>query len=136
MRGSGSRTRWSGRHAARAPAPPTARPGTRARYAERGARFAGTDSAWLVTLADLPLDGCDEPLPGTAALVLAADAVTGTSQGYGACVDWLTDPERCSPAAAAWLQVRAATIAPGTDVGTGSRVSAGRSRGGSRARRS
>ncbi len=30
----------------------------RARYAERGARFAGTDSAWLVTLAELPRDGC------------------------------------------------------------------------------
>ena len=30
----------------------------RARYAARGARFAGTDSAWLVTLAELPRDGC------------------------------------------------------------------------------
>ncbi|MGB0190713.1 MAG: hypothetical protein ACPF9W_07085, partial [Nocardioides sp.] len=30
----------------------------RARYSDRGARFAGTDSAWLVTLGDLPTDGC------------------------------------------------------------------------------
>lgn len=28
----------------------------RDRYADRGARFAGSDSAWLVTLADLPAD--------------------------------------------------------------------------------
>lgn len=35
-----------------------AEPYYRARYAARGARFAGTDSAWLVTLAELPQDGC------------------------------------------------------------------------------
>lgn len=186
----------------------------RARYADRGARFAGTDSAWLVTLADLPVDGClgqvgwlarvlagrgmpswllerhlrdlvdelesaagpgaggslveaaawlgearrrvvgdgelvvaadelrvatgeEEPLPGAASLVLAAaaDAVTGTAPGYGACVDWLTDPERCSPAVATWLRLRAVCIAPGRGGARG-RVSAGRSRGGSPAPRS
>ena len=183
----------------------------RARYAERGARFAGTDSAWLVTLADLPVDGCrgqvgwlsrvlagrgmpswllerhlrdlvaelesaagpgaggslgdaaswlaatrravvdddalagaagelraatgeDEPLTGAAALVLAAaaDVVTGTAVALGPCVDWLTDPERCAPAAATWLRSRAEDVAPGAAAG----VSAGRSRAGSRAPRS
>jgi hypothetical protein len=181
----------------------------RARYADRGARYAGTDSAWLVTLADLPADGCRgqvawlsrvlagrgmpswllerhlrdlvveleraagpgaggslpdaadhlaaarravvdddalaaaagelraatgeaEPLPGAAALALAAaaDVVTGTVAGYDACVDWLTDPERCTPAAATWLRERAAGIAPRPDL------SAGTSRGGSPAPRS
>lgn len=187
----------------------------RARYAERGARFAGTDSAWLVTLAELPRDGClgqvawlsrvlagrgmpswllerhledlvaeledalgpgttgylgaaatalrsrrreaasdeellsaptrlreetrgTEPLPGAASLVVAAaaDAAGGVTQGYEACVGWLTDPRRCDPVVAAWLRHEAATVAPAVSTGAGARVSAGRSRAGSPSRRS
>lgn len=192
-----------------------AEPYYRERYAERGARFAGTDSAWLVTLAELPRDGClgqvdwlsrvlagrgmpswllerhledlvteiedalgagttgylgaaatalrsrrrdavsddellaaparlragtgaDEPLPGAASLVLAAaaDAANGMTRGYEACVGWLTDRDRCEPAVAAWLRHEAATVAPAVSTDAGARVSAGRSRAGSRARRS
>lgn len=183
----------------------------RARYADRGARFAGSDSAWLVSLVELPEDACvgqvtwlarvlsargmpswlmerhlvdlvteveaaagpgaggslvaaasslaatrrtvvgdeelaaaadelragsggDEPLAGAAALVLAAaaDAATGTSRSYAPCVDWITDPERCAPPAAAWLRAQAAMLAPGLAA----RPSAGRSRAGSPAPRS
>lgn len=192
-----------------------AEPYYRARYAERGARFAGTDSAWLVTLAELPRDGClgqvawlsrvlagrgmpswllerhledlvseleaalgpgttghlgaaatalrsrrrdvvsdeellsaparlveetggAEPLPGAASLVVAAaaDAANEVTRGYEACVGWLADPERCDPAVAAWLRHEAATVAPALSTGTRTRVSAGRSRAGSPARRS
>lgn len=181
----------------------------RARYADRGARFAGTDSAWLVTLAGLPVDGCvgqvawlsrvlatrgmpswllerhlgdlgaeleaacgagaagtlpdaaehlrraraavvvdddlvraagrcaeesgaAEPIEGAAALALAAaaDVVSGVAGSWAPCVDWLVDPTRCDPAAAAWLRAAAAQVAPDGDV------SAGRSRGRSRALRS
>jgi hypothetical protein len=176
----------------------------RARYADRGARFAGSDSAWLVTLGELPADGCigqvawlsrvlaargmpawllerhlgdlsqalvdecgagaagtlpqaatalattrrtvladgvladagatlaaetgaPEPLAGAAALALAAaaDVATGVTRSYRPCLDWLTDPGRCEPAAASWMLERAAALAP-----EGS-VSAGRSRAGS-----
>jgi len=76
--------------------------------------------------------GAPEPLAGAAALVLAAaaDVAAGVTGSWAPCVDWLTDAARCDPDAAAWLRAEAARIAP--DGG----VSAGRSRGRSRALRS
>jgi hypothetical protein len=76
--------------------------------------------------------GAAEPLAGAAALVLAAgaDVAAGVTGSWAPCVDWLTDADRCDPDAAAWLRAEAARIAP--DGG----VSAGRSRGRSRAQRS
>lgn len=76
--------------------------------------------------------GAPEPLAGAAALVLAAaaDVAAGVTGSWAPCVDWLTDADRCDPDAAAWLRAEAARIAP--DGG----VSAGRSRGRSRALRS
>lgn len=76
--------------------------------------------------------GAQEPLPGAAALALAAavDVAAGTVASWAPCVDWLTDESRCDPRAAAWLRVEATRVAP--DGG----LSAGRSRGGSRALRS
>ena len=74
--------------------------------------------------------------------------VIDTGEGQGRRREWraTSDSHSWAPsdfddrpdasAAATWLQVRAATIAPGTDAGPRGRVSAGRSRGGSRARRS
>ncbi len=76
--------------------------------------------------------GAPEPLAGAAALVLAAaaDVAAGVTGSWAPCVDWLTDADRCDPDAATWLRAEAARIAP--DGG----VSAGRSRGRSRALRS
>ena len=76
--------------------------------------------------------GAEEPLPGAAALGLAAaaDVAAGTVASWAPCVDWLTDASRCDPRAAAWLRVEATRVAPDGDL------SAGRSRGGSRALRS
>lgn len=92
------------------------------------------DDARLVAVGDelRAATGHDEPLPGAAALVLAAaaDVATGLAASYDSCVGWLTDETRCAPVVAAWLREQADRVAPRAAV------SAGRSRAGSPGQRS